>query len=138
MRGLHEELVVPAAHSSREELARGNDDGGIPEEIVERGRDAPGAERVKESAARLAGLVRMALVERLPRMLRVEKARARRSSSTCGSSRTRIPARKPSRSEAGELLGREPAARRVGRESTFEDRSVVMRQIGYHGHFIMA
>src|SRR3990172_1799756 len=74
MRRLHEELVVPEAHSSPEELTRGNDDCDVPEEIVERGRDAPGAERVKENAARLARLVRMPLVEEVSSgMLQVEK-----------------------------------------------------------------
>jgi hypothetical protein len=38
--------------------------------------------------------------------------------------------------EVEKLLGRKPVARRVGsRASVSEDRSVVMRQIRYHGRF---
>jgi hypothetical protein len=55
-------------------LARGNQDRRILEEIVKCGRDAPGAERVKDDAARLERLVRMSLVEKMSSgMRRVEE-----------------------------------------------------------------
>jgi hypothetical protein len=65
---------VPEAHPAAEELAGGNEDRGIPEEVVERGRNAPGAQRVKKNAARFTGLVRVAFVKEVRGgMLRVEK-----------------------------------------------------------------
>ena len=137
MGGLHEELVVPEAHSSPEELARGNEDGGVPEEIVERGRDAPGAERVEENAARLAGLVRVPLVEEVGSgMLRAEKWLE------LGAQELDLvvvedpyPRQETVAFEAGKLLGREVACRVGNGASISEDRSVVMRQIRYHGRF---
>jgi hypothetical protein len=60
---LHEDLVVPEAHRSPQKLACGNEDCWIPEQIVERNGDPPGAESVKDNAAGLPGLVRMPFVE---------------------------------------------------------------------------
>jgi hypothetical protein len=60
---LHEELIVPEAYGALEELARRDGDGRVPEEIVEAGRDPPGAEGMEEHRVGLFRLVLMPLVE---------------------------------------------------------------------------
>ena len=138
MRRFHEELVVPEAYLSVEELAGGNEDGGVPEEVVERGRDAPGAEGVEENSARLAGLVRVTLVEEVSSgMLRVEKRLE------LGAQELDLvvfqdldAGQKTVAVEPRELLGGEPAAIRVGkRVPVSKYRSVVMREVRYHDRF---
>ena len=68
MCGLDEELVVPEADGAAEELGGGDEEGRVPEQVVEGGADAPGAEGVKEDAGRVGGLVGMVLVEEVAGM----------------------------------------------------------------------
>jgi hypothetical protein len=91
---------------------------------------------VEENAARLAGLVRVALVEEVSSgMLRVEKRLELGAQEfDLVVAEDPYPRQETVSFEAGKLFGRKP--RRVGsRASVSEDRSVVMRQIRYHGRF---
>ena len=55
-RGLAEQLVVPEAHRAAEELRRRHGEARVPQQVVERGRDAP----------RVCRFVRVVFVEELP------------------------------------------------------------------------
>ena len=76
MSGLAEELVVPEADGAVEKLRGSDQEGGIPEDVVEGGAGAPCAEGVKEDGAGVRGLVRMVLVEELVSMRPVSSARS--------------------------------------------------------------
>jgi len=62
MRGLAEELVVPEANGSAQELRRGNGKSRMPEQIMKAGRDSPRAKGMKKhmiGIARFVGVVLM-------------------------------------------------------------------------------
>ena len=61
--GFAEELVVPEAYGSAKELRGGDGEGGVPEDVVEAGGDAPCAERVEEHGAGIGGFVGVVFVE---------------------------------------------------------------------------
>jgi hypothetical protein len=63
LRGLAKELVVPEAHRAIEQLRCGNEKRGIPEQIVEAGQNAPGAEGVEEDAVRVGGFIGVVFVK---------------------------------------------------------------------------
>src|SRR5262245_38742166 len=65
LRRLAEELIVPETDRALEQLRRGGQERWRPQKIVERGRRAPGAERVEEDRRRVARFVRVVLVEEL-------------------------------------------------------------------------
>ena len=49
MRRLVKDLVVPEAHLTAEQLRSRNSERGIPQQVVEAGRDAPCTQRMKEN-----------------------------------------------------------------------------------------
>jgi hypothetical protein len=69
-RGLTEELVMPKPHRTFKELRRGNEKSRIPQKIVKPRHDAPRTQRVKQHAVRIAGFVRMVLVEEFAAFVR--------------------------------------------------------------------
>src|SRR5438270_6713310 len=69
MRRLTEKLVVPEADSATEKLRRGHSESGIPQYVMEAGRDAPSSERVKENFRRVCGFVRVIFVEEFMRRM---------------------------------------------------------------------
>ena len=81
-RRLAEQLVVPEANRTIEQLRCRNDEGRVPQQVVEGRRDAPRTERVKEHLRRVGGLVGVKLVEkRVLRVSRIGKCRQVRTQS---------------------------------------------------------
>ena len=63
VRRLGEKLVVPEADAAVEQLRRGLQEGGMPQDVVEARVDAPRPERVEQDVATLARFIGVELVE---------------------------------------------------------------------------
>jgi hypothetical protein len=69
---LREELVVPEADPSAQQLLGGADESWIPKKVMEAGLNPPRSQRVEQDRIRIGGFVRMILVEqRVSRVTRV-------------------------------------------------------------------
>jgi len=68
VRWFDEKLIVPEADGAAEELGSGDEEGGVPEQVVEGGADAPSAEGMEEDTGRVGGLVGVVLVKEVAGM----------------------------------------------------------------------